>query len=102
MATVDDDLSPKARAVLDIVAVIPAGAVMSYGDVAAVSGIGSPRYVGYVLSRYGDGVPWQRVVMSDGSFAHHLVVEQAELLRAERTPLSSDGTRVDMTRARFC
>jgi methylated-DNA-protein-cysteine methyltransferase related protein len=98
---VNDEPSPKARAVLDVVAMIPAGAVMSYGDVAAVSGIGSPRYVGYVLSRHGDSVPWQRVVMSDGSLARHLALEQAQFLRAERTPLSADGTRVDMTRARL-
>jgi methylated-DNA-protein-cysteine methyltransferase-like protein len=101
MATVNNEPSAKARAVLDIVEMIPSGAVMSYGDVAAVSGLRSPRYVGYVLSRYGDAVPWHRVVMSDGSFARHLAIAQAQLLRAERTPLSADGTRADMTRARL-
>jgi methylated-DNA-protein-cysteine methyltransferase related protein len=80
---------------------IPPGAVMTYGDVAACAGLGSPRYVGHVLSRFGDEVPWHRVVMADGSFATHLAVEQAELLRAERTPLSTDGRRADMARARL-
>jgi alkylated DNA nucleotide flippase Atl1 len=93
--------SAKAQAVLDVVDSIPAGAVMSYGDVAACAGLGSPRFVGHVLSRFGDGVPWQRVVMADGSFAPHLAVEQAALLRAERTPLSTDGVGVDMVRARL-
>jgi alkylated DNA nucleotide flippase Atl1 len=96
-----DEPSPKAQAVLDIVEMIPAGSVMSYGDVAAWAGLGSPRFVGHVLSRFGDGVPWHRVTMADGSFARHLAVEQLSLLRAERTPLATDGTRADMPRARL-
>lgn len=96
-----DEPSPKARAVLDIVDTIPPGSVMSYGDVAAVAGLGSPRFVGHVLARFGHEVPWQRVVMADGSCAKHLAVEQLAFLRAERTPLVVDGTRVDMTEARF-
>jgi len=96
-----DEPSPKARAVLDIVETIPAGSVMSYGDVAACAGLGSARFVGHVLARFGDDVPWHRVVMSDGSFARHLAVEQAALLRREATPLTGDGARVDMARARF-
>jgi len=93
--------SPKARAVLDVVDTIPPGAVMTYGDVAACAGLGSPRYVGHVLSRFGDEVPWHRVVRADGSFATHLAPEQTALLRSESTPLSADGDRVDMVRARF-
>jgi alkylated DNA nucleotide flippase Atl1 len=96
-----DEPSPKAQAVLDIVDMIPAGSVMSYGDVAACAGLGSARFVGHVLARFGDEVPWQRVVMADGSFARHLAVEQAALLRAEATPLAHHGDRVDMARARM-
>ena len=96
-----DEPSAKARAVLDVVETIPQGSVMSYGDVAACAGLGSPRFVGHVLARFGDEVPWHRVVMSDGAFARHLAVEQAALLRGEATPLTVDGTRVDMARARF-
>lgn len=92
---------PKARAVLDVVETIPEGSVMSYGDVAACAGLGSPRFVGHVLARFGDAVPWHRVVMADGSFAPHLALEQASRLRAERTPLTADASRADMTRARF-
>jgi methylated-DNA-protein-cysteine methyltransferase related protein len=93
--------SPKARAILDVVDMIPAGSVMSYGDVAACAAVGSPRYVGHVLARYGDEVPWHRVVMSDGSFARHLADEQRSLLRAERAPLADGGGRVDMKTARL-
>ena len=96
-----DEPPAQAKAVLDIVEMIPAGSVLSYGDVAALAGLRSPRYVGHVLTRFGDGVPWHRVVMSNGSFAPHLAIEQAELLRAEATPLTRDSRRVDMTRARL-
>ena len=96
-----DEPSAKARAVLDVVELIPAGSVMSYGDVADCAGLGSARFVGHVLARFGVEVPWQRVVMSDGSCAKHLAAEQLGLLRAERTPLTSDGRRVDMRSARL-
>jgi|HubBroStandDraft_1064217.scaffolds.fasta_scaffold818012_2 methylated-DNA-protein-cysteine methyltransferase-like protein len=96
-----DGPSPRAQAVLDVVESIPAGSVMTYGDVAACAGLGSARFVGHVLARFGDEVPWQRVVMADGSFARHLAVEQAALLRAESTPLVDGGGRVDMAQARL-
>jgi methylated-DNA-protein-cysteine methyltransferase related protein len=96
-----DEPSPTARAVLDVVEMIPAGSVMSYGDVAACAGLGSPRYVGHGLARYGDEVPWHRVVMADGSLARHLADEQSSLLRAERAPLADGGDRVDMKSARL-
>jgi alkylated DNA nucleotide flippase Atl1 len=96
-----DEPSPRAQAVLDVVESIPAGSVMTYGDVAACAGLGSARFVGHVLARFGDEVPWQRVVMADGSFARHLAVEQAALLRAESTPLADHGGRVDMAKARL-
>jgi methylated-DNA-protein-cysteine methyltransferase-like protein len=96
-----DEPTTKAQIVLDVVESIPEGFVMSYGDVAACAGLGSARYVGHVLARWGDEVPWQRVVMADGSFAKHLALEQSALLRSEATPLDSDGTGVDMARARL-
>jgi methylated-DNA-protein-cysteine methyltransferase related protein len=87
--------------VLDVVETIPAGSVMTYGDVAAASGVASARFVGRVLARFGDEVPWQRVVMADGSCARHLAEEQLSLLRAEATPLTADARRVDLRRARM-
>ncbi len=71
--------------VLDLVATIPAGRVLTYGDVAARLGLASARQVGHVLSTaVGDAtVPWHRVVFADGTFAAHLAVEQGDRLRAE-------------------
>jgi alkylated DNA nucleotide flippase Atl1 len=93
-----------ASRVLDVVDAIPAGSVLSYGDVAGLLGEGGPRQVGRVLALWGGGVAWWRVVHADGSLlAGH---EQAALARyaAEKTPLrqsTAGGTpRVDMKRAR--
>ena len=48
--------------VLDVVARIPPGKVMSYGDIAEYLGVGGPRQVGAVMSRSGGEVPWWRVL----------------------------------------
>jgi alkylated DNA nucleotide flippase Atl1 len=92
-----------ASRVLDVVDAIPAGQVMSYGDVAEFLGEGGPRQVGRVMALWGGGVAWWRVVHADGSLlAGH---ERAALARyeAEGTPLrgSGDAPRIDMRRARL-
>jgi alkylated DNA nucleotide flippase Atl1 len=90
--------------VLDVVDAIPAGQVMSYGDVAEYLGQGGPRQVGRVMALWGGGVAWWRVVHADGSLlAGH---ERSALARyeAEGTPLRRAGgtgtPRIDMRRAR--
>ena len=93
--------SPFARAVLDVVDRIPPGRVMTYGDVAEYIGARSPRAVGQVMNRYGREVPWHRVVMATGGCAPHKDVEQLARLRADGTPLTDDGRRVDLRRARW-
>lgn len=79
---------PTAEVILDVVDAIPAGALASYGDVAAVVGaLGRPcsaRQVAATLSRYGGDVPWWRVVQAAGTVAD-------EVLPAARTPLAADG-----------
>ncbi|HVA59391.1 MAG TPA: MGMT family protein [Mycobacteriales bacterium] len=87
--------------VLDVVDLIPAGRVMSYRDVADYLGRGSARAVGSVLARNGAEVCWHRVVMADGRPAPHKDAEQLRRLRGDRTPLTGDGRRVDMARARW-
>lgn len=90
-----------AERVLEVVARIPRGRVLSYGDIAEWVGTRSPRQVGQVMFRYGGGVPWHRVVMATGAPAPHKAVEQLGLLRRDGTPLLADGSRVDMRRARW-
>lgn len=90
------------EAVLDVVAAIPPGKVMTYGDVAAVLGSRAARAVGNVMALSGSDVPWWRVIRSSGlpPIAH----EERALghYEAEGTPLVtlSDGYRVDLRRAR--
>ena len=93
------ELPEFAERVLGLVERIPAGRVMSYGDIAEFLGSRAPRMVGQVMYRHGGGVPWHRVVRADGSPAPALRGRQLALLRAEGVPLRGD--RVDMPRARW-
>jgi alkylated DNA nucleotide flippase Atl1 len=93
--------TPFAERVLDVVAMIPEGRVLAYGDVARLLGEGGPRAVGTVLARFGGGVPWHRVVRADGSPPPGHETEAVRRWRAERTPLRASRPRVDMARARW-
>jgi alkylated DNA nucleotide flippase Atl1 len=95
-----DDYSSR---VLDVVDAIPAGQVMSYGDIAEYLGAGGPRQVGRVLSRYGGGAPWWRVIHADGTPAEGHEAAALKHYLAEGTPLRSarPPVRVDMRQARW-
>lgn len=90
-----------AEAVLEVVAGIPAGSVMSYGDVAAAIGSRAPRAVGAVMAAGGSDAPWWRVVRADGRPAQGLEADALTRLRAEGTPLTASGDRVAMRLARY-
>ena len=91
--------SAYARLVLDVVDQIPAGKVLSYGDVAELMGRGSARTVGAVMSGHGREVPWHRVVQASGRPAEPLLTEALALLRAEGCPVQ--GERVLISQARW-
>lgn len=57
--------------VLTAVEQIPAGRVVSYGDVGDIVGAG-PRVVGAVMSRHGAMVAWWRVTNASGDFPESL------------------------------
>lgn len=90
-------------AILTAIRQIPAGTVMSYGDVAEYAGVGSARLVGRILAiDSGDDVPWHRVLRADGTPAPHIRDRQLGLLRAEGVPMRGpDRDRVDMRQARW-
>lgn len=74
--------------VWQIVAAIPPGRVMGYGEVARAAGF--PRYsrmVGAALGRSPDPLPWFRVVRSNRTLAFEVgsssYQEQAQLLKQE-------------------
>lgn len=93
----DDDYL---EAVLDLVATIPAGRVMTYGAVAEVLrerlGRGGPRVVGQVMARAGGGVPWWRVVNAAGEPPAGYRSEALALLREEGCPLTDDERADDV------
>lgn len=78
-------------AVLMMVADIPPGRVMTYGDVAAELGSRGARVVGRVMAIAGAGVPWWRVVRADGRPPAGHEAEALEHYRAEGTPLLQGG-----------
>lgn len=99
------------EAVLALVELVPPGAAVAYGDVADLLGSGGPRQISYVMSHYGSGVPWWRILKSSG---HGPEGHEAEALRhylREGTPLVGDYVdslrtgegrwRVDLAAARW-
>jgi alkylated DNA nucleotide flippase Atl1 len=100
--------SEYAERVLDVAERIPPGRVMTYGDVAEWLDEGGPRQVGRVMALYGGGVPWWRVVRSDGVLLSGHELPALARYREEGTPLraaagASAGhmPRIDIRRARW-
>ena len=87
MAPVTDEQVERVRA---LVATIPAGRIATYGDIAAVAGLSSPRIVGWIMRTDSSDLPWHRVITASGRPARHLTSRQLELLRAEGV-LARDG-----------
>jgi methylated-DNA-protein-cysteine methyltransferase related protein len=82
-----------------VVAAIPAGSVLAYGEVAARAELpGRARLVGRILAEDGHDLPWHRVLRADGTPAPHLAGEQLARLRTEGV-LAESG-RVPMRRYR--
>ena len=97
-------MDPLSARVLEVIRRIPAGRVLTYGDVAALAEVdATARDVGQVLLRHGEGedVPWWRVLRADGTPPPHLLDRQLGLLRAEGTPLAPTGAAVDLHAARW-
>ncbi|MFG2830108.1 MGMT family protein [Streptomyces sp. NPDC048434] len=114
-----------AERVLAVAELIPAGRVMTYGDVAewlqdegqpeglpATGGdgrrVGGPRQVGRVMALYGAAVPWWRVVRADGRLLPGSELRALAHYRDEDTPLRTASReaedhipRLDMRRARW-
>ena len=94
-------MSPYAKRVLDLVERIPHGRVLAYGDVAELLGGGGPRQVAAVMARHGAEVAWHRVLRADGTCAPQVAARQLPQLRRERVPMTADGARVLMVKARW-
>ena len=82
--------------VYSIVRSIPKGKVMTYGQLAIILGEGyTARTVGYVMRGSVEGVPWQRVINSQGKCSTgRLTIPmnlQQELLEAEGVVFNANG-----------
>ncbi|WP_010284105.1 MGMT family protein [Streptomyces sp. SA3_actF] len=108
---------------LDVAARIPAGRIMTYGDIAAWleeerrehEDLGlpgepprrvGPRQVGRVMALHGDEAPWWRVVRADGTLLPGHEVRALAHYHEEGTPLRPTASedhvpRIDVREARW-
>ncbi len=91
--------------VFQIVRRIPAGRVMTYGQLAELLGEGyTPRTVGFVMHAADDTVPWQRVINAQGACSTGRVVLphdlQQRLLMSEGVEFNKRG-RCDLKHYRW-
>ncbi len=85
-------------AIYDLVRAIPAGRVMTYGQIAEHFGqLVSPRAVGWAMHTSPDDVPWHRVVNARGGCSTERLPDlppemQRTMLEAEGVQFRLDGT----------
>jgi methylated-DNA-protein-cysteine methyltransferase-like protein len=86
------------KQVYDIVEQIPYGKVISYGQIARLLGRSrAAREVGWAMRLCPEHLPWQRVVMADGSVTGGEYAKMRKaILEEEGINFLSDG-RVDMS-----
>ena len=96
------DMNQFFEQVYAVVAQIPYGKVVSYGQIARI--LGNPRaarQVGRAMRCCHEHLPWQRVVMADGSVTGGaFAAERRARLEAEGVVFLPDG-RVDMETFRW-
>ncbi|MGH3653920.1 MGMT family protein [Glutamicibacter sp.] len=86
-------------AVHRLAALVPAGAVLSYKDVAELLGSGGARQAGKAMASAPDGTPWWRIIRSNGSMADALAETAERHWIAEE--LAAPGRHVNMNRYRW-
>ncbi len=91
--------------VLALVARIPPGRVMTYGQLALLSGgPGNARQVGFIMQSLAQGdLPWQRVINAQGAISTYKLGfgdAQRALLEAEGVSFDSAG-RCDLARLQW-
>lgn len=85
--------------VLRAVELVPRGRVVSYGDLAALAGLG-PRQVGTIMRIYGSNVTWWRVTNASGDLPAPLMDEVRERWAAEGILLKRNGRGCRIARYR--
>jgi methylated-DNA-protein-cysteine methyltransferase related protein len=82
--------------VFRIVRMIPAGRVMTYGQIAEILGEGyTPRTVGFVMHSSNDKTPWHRIINAQGGCSTRGLVlphdKQQRMLEAEGINFNERG-----------
>lgn len=97
-----------AEAVLAVAALIPAGRVLTYGDIAELLACGGPRQVGRALSHSTREVPWWRVLRAGGHPPRGLALrarshydDEGTALSVPSGPADPEGYRIDLAQARW-
>ncbi|WP_144719853.1 MGMT family protein [Agrococcus jejuensis] len=93
--TDEPDHDAFAEAVHELVASIPPGRVMAYGEVAAVLGSRAARRVGRIMATDSEGLPWWRVIRSSGLPPAGLHDRALPHYEAEGTPLAGTSPGTD-------
>ncbi len=82
------------RRIHDVVARIPRGRVMTYGDVAAAAGMPrAARVVGYAMRSLGERVPWQRVIGRRSARLGQVTIKDPLGGARQRQLLEKEGVR---------
>ena len=95
---VDDAVELLIERVLRAVECVPAGRVVSYGDIAELVGT-SARRVGSIMGAEGSGIPWWRVTNASGRLPEHLTAEASLRWRREGTPVGDGRCMMSQARA---
>ena len=78
--------------VVAVITAIPAGEVMTYGEVALEAGFpGAARAVGTLLAHSDNTLPWWRVVASSGRLVPDHEAEHTRRLATEGVTFRSNG-----------
>ncbi|GHD03685.1 MGMT family protein [Zhihengliuella salsuginis] len=90
-------------AIYAVVAMVPSGRALSYGDVAELLGAGGPRQVGAAMAAStGLDLPWWRIVRADGTLPADLAARALpHWLREELPVKSTEPPRVRFPAARW-
>jgi|GEM_PF-1349314 len=79
------------EAVYRVLEAVPPGRVTSYGAVAALLGLSTPRRPAAAMRRAPDGIPWWRMIRSDGTLPPTLLARAKVHWEAEGTPHRAEG-----------
>ena len=88
-----------AQAVHILAAMVPAGAALSYKDVAELLGSGGARQAGKAMGGAPQGTPWWRIVRSNGSMTESL--EAMARPKWELEGLALPGRKINLKAKRW-